>query len=284
MNIIDFPNEIMIEVTNHCNNKCFFCGSTVSKRPRSFINKELALRLIDDAYTLGCRKISFHGMGEPFLCKDLSSYVKSAKAIGYEYIYLDTNGILASPGTVEPVLDAGLDSLKFSIHAATPETYYKITNNDSFDKVYNNAKYIYDYINKHHLNCRTIAYFALSTINETEVDKFKEMMQDCFSEVWVMPIHNGSGVKPENKEYAVDTSKFEPRNLWPCFELYNRIIINCEGNAIACCTDWTGELVYGDAKTESLYSIWHNDEITRLRLLHQSADTLPLICKNCMGL
>ena len=282
--ILDFPKEIMIEATNYCNHRCFFCGSTVSKRPRCYIEPDLALKLINEAYSLGCRKISFHGMGEPFLCKDLPSFVREAKKLGYEYIYLDTNGSLATPGVVDPVLDAGLDSLKFSIHASTAETYYKITNNDCFDKVYENAKYISRYIKDHKLKCKTIAYFALSTINESESEEFEEMMKPYFSEVWVMPIHNGSGVKPGNEKYAVDTSRFEPQNKWPCFEMFSRLIINCEGKAIACCTDWTGNLVYGDTHTESLEEIWNNETIRRLRQMHQTADTLPPVCRSCMGL
>ena len=82
------------------------------------------------------RKISFHGMGEPLICKDLVEYVQCAKKCGDQYIYLDSNGVLATPEVINPILDVGLDSLKFSIHASTKETYYKITNSIHFDKVH----------------------------------------------------------------------------------------------------------------------------------------------------
>lgn len=281
---VKFPKEIMIEATNHCNNKCFFCASPVSKRPRGYIAPDLAKRLIQEAYSLGSRKISFHGMGEPFLCKELKDYVATAKEIGYEYIYLTSNGVLATPEVVEPVLDAGLDSLKFSIHAATSETYKRITMNDSFDKIYENLKHISYYVKSNNLPCKTIAYFALSKINENEAEDFKKMMQPFASEVWIMPIHNGSGVRPENEQYAVEGKSVVAINKFPCFELYDRMIINWEGKAIACSTDWTGELVYGDANEASLEDLWNNPTITALRDKHQSADTLPQICANCMGM
>lgn len=178
--MVKFPSEIMIEATNHCNNKCFFCGSTVSNRPRGFIDSKLCKNIIREAYRLGCRKISFHGMGEPFLHNDLAEFVSEAKSQGYKYIYLDTNGILAEKGRVERVLDAGLDSLKFSIHATNPETYYKITKNKAFEKVRDNAKYISNYIREKSLKCKTIAYCALSSINNKEIDEFKEMWGGTF--------------------------------------------------------------------------------------------------------
>ncbi len=283
MDEVKFPKEIMIEVTNHCNNKCFFCASPVSDRPRGYINTELGFRLIEEAYELGCRQISFHGMGEPFLCKDLSKYVDKAKKIGYTYIYLDSNGTLAGKGVVEPVLEAGLDSLKFSIHAASSKTFKKITNNDAFDKVVENVKYISKYINEHNLKCKTIAYFAMSKINKDEEDMFKEMFGKYFSDVWTRPIHNGSGMRTENEEYAVKKDEFVAMSGLPCHELYERIIVNWEGKAVACSTDWTGDLAYGDANVESLESLWNNETINNLRYKHKKAETLPRICANCMG-
>ena len=72
----NFPYEIMIEATNICNNKCFFCGSNNSDRKRGQMDENLMMRLIREAYANGARKISFHGMGEPCLCSKLLKYVK----------------------------------------------------------------------------------------------------------------------------------------------------------------------------------------------------------------
>lgn len=280
---LSFPKEIMIEATNCCNNKCFFCASPVTDRPRGFIDKKLAIRLIGEAYDLGCRKISFHGMGEPFLCKDLPVFIYEAKKKGYDYIYLDSNGTIAGKGLVEPVLDAGLDSLKFSIHAATAKTFYKITNNHAFEPLLENARYISNYIKQNDLKCKTIAYFALSSINKDEVEAFKALFGDIFSEVWIRPIHNGSGIRTENEKYAVAKELFTGEQELPCRELFERMIINWEGKAIACSTDWTGSLVYGDANQEQLHTIWNNDVIRSLRFQHTKADLLPKICASCLG-
>lgn len=283
MDLVQFPKEIMIEATNYCNNKCFFCASPVSNRKKGFINKDKAIHLINESYELGCRVISFHGMGEPFLCNDLHTFVEEAKRVGFEYIYLDSNGTIAGKGRVESVLEAGLDSLKFSIHAASPETFYKITNNDSYNNVLKNAKYVSQYIKEHGLKCKTIAYFALSRINEKEEEAFKQIYETIFSDVWIKPIHNGSGVKLDNVEFSVKKNEFSAMNDFPCKEIYNRIIINWEGKAIACSTDWTGSLVYGDTNNESLSEIWNNSKIRMIREMHNNIETLPKVCASCMG-
>lgn len=279
---MDFPKEVMIEATNCCNSRCFFCGSTVSKRPRGFMDTALMLKLIDDAYSAGARKISFHGMGEPLLCKDLPNYVKRAKDLGYTYIYLDTNGVLAAPEIMNPTLEAGLDSLKFSIHAATAETYKRITGLNEFESVIENVRQARNYCDTKNLQCKIIAYFAISTINAQEAERFHAMMSPYAHEVWMRPIHNGSGVKLDNDQYAVEGQA--EHSVSVCRELYDRMIINWEGNAIACCTDWTGDLIYGSVKdTSNLKELWNSEGLRHIRAEHKTLGTLRAVCARCMG-
>ena len=66
--------------------------------------------------------------GSLFLVKNLADYVSHAKnAIGYDYLFITTNGALAIPETVKAVLDAGLDSIKFSISAGNVRNLPKNT-------------------------------------------------------------------------------------------------------------------------------------------------------------
>ena len=54
------------------------------------------------------------------LVPDLPDYIAEAKRIGYSYVYLTSNGSLATPEKAKAALDAGLDSIKFSINALHP--------------------------------------------------------------------------------------------------------------------------------------------------------------------
>lgn len=46
---------------------------------------------------------------------DLPDYIAKAKEIGYTYVYLTSNGSLATPTKMRAVIDAGLDSLRFPL-------------------------------------------------------------------------------------------------------------------------------------------------------------------------
>ena len=80
-------------------------------------------------------QVGFYATGEPFILPDLADYIRNAKDIGYTYVYLTSNGALATPERVREVIDAGLDSIKFSINAPQKKLYKFIHGKDDFDTV-----------------------------------------------------------------------------------------------------------------------------------------------------
>ena len=84
--------------------------------------------------------------------KRLSEFVREGKRLGYEYIYINTNGALANAKRAQPVIDAGCDSIKFSINANNKEDFKKVHGYDDFDKVLENLKWIYEYRNQNNIS------------------------------------------------------------------------------------------------------------------------------------
>ena len=64
-------------------------------------------------------------------------FVKKAKQLGIKRVYITTNGALANIEKVTKCIDAGLDSIKFSINASNREEYKTVHGYDDFDKVIN---------------------------------------------------------------------------------------------------------------------------------------------------
>lgn len=279
--IMPFPKKMMLEVTNYCNNRCVFCASPCSDRKRGMVDKDFAMDKLKEAYDLGVREVGFHGMGEPFLYKNLGTLVEYAKKIGYSYIYLDTNGILAKPKVVNPVIDAGLDSIKFSIHAITSDTYYKVNQTDNFNLVKENLERLYQYKKENGLDFKLVTFFAENIYNTHEKELFREEMSK-YSEVWISPIHNAAGNREsENRDIAIT----ENISAWKgkmCTEPFSRLTIAWNGDVMACCTDWTGQLVYGNAMDCKLDEIWNNERIKKIResLLKRQTN---MICNSCIG-
>jgi molybdenum cofactor biosynthesis enzyme MoaA len=134
------PNDMLVEITNRCNYQCNFCTHSEMKPHFGDINPVFLRRILQEAYDMGVRRVGLYTIGEMFLCNDIVTHIKNAKEIGYEYIYSDTNGALASEQKIEAVIVAGLDSIKFSINAGTAETYKKIHGHDAFGTVLKNLK------------------------------------------------------------------------------------------------------------------------------------------------
>ena len=70
------------------------------------------------------RDVGFYVNGDPLLDKRLAMFIKYAKEIGYTYIYITTNGILANLDRVKKLYEAGLNSIKYSINASNREDYF----------------------------------------------------------------------------------------------------------------------------------------------------------------
>jgi radical SAM protein with 4Fe4S-binding SPASM domain len=111
-------NYLFIEITNACNFKCTWCPDDIMGRPRGFMKKEKAFRLLEE---IAAKKswlgplypVKLHQMGEPFLHPDLVPIVEKAEALGVG-IELNTNCGLITAERVEGLYRAGLTNLILS--------------------------------------------------------------------------------------------------------------------------------------------------------------------------
>ena len=62
----------------------------------------------------GVEEIGLFYLGESFMVPWLPEAISYAKKIGFPYVFLTTNGSLASENKVKECMASGLDSLKFS--------------------------------------------------------------------------------------------------------------------------------------------------------------------------
>jgi molybdenum cofactor biosynthesis enzyme MoaA len=113
---IALPKNMMVELSNACNHACIFCTNPHMTRKAKRINSDLLYRVMQQARQEGVEEIGFYTTGDPFIHKDLDKFTRRAKELGFRYIYISTNGALATPERAKSVIDAGMDSIKFSIN------------------------------------------------------------------------------------------------------------------------------------------------------------------------
>lgn len=277
-----FPNKrMLLEITNICNHNCIFCGHHKMKRRQGVMDLDFARKILREAYDLGMREVGFYTVGEAFVCKDLPLYVRAAKEMGYTYAYITSNGALATPERVLPVLKAGIDSIKFSINAGTPESYAFIHGKDDFKAVKENLAFLYEHRKKEKLAYRIFVSSVLTCFTEQERELIQKEFSPICDEIAFLGVINISLIKPENCTLlqCKDLKTSEP-NLCP--SPFNSVIISWEGYLTACCTDFNNALALCDLNEVSLKEAWESPAFCNLREdLLQKRDVSHL-CAKCM--
>src|SRR5512140_2078786 len=122
------PRSVKLELTSECNYRCGFCAHRLRMKQRDEMDPALYHRLVDEMVAAGVEELGLFFIGESFICKWLPDAIAYAKKSGMRYVFLTTNGSLATPERVRACMEAGLDSLKFSMNDADTEQFVQIAN------------------------------------------------------------------------------------------------------------------------------------------------------------
>jgi len=278
-----FPREIFLDLTSFCNHKCVFCANPHLKK-KATMKPDMVERVLREAYDCGVRDLGLYATGESFLVKSLADYIKMAKDIGYEYLFITTNGALATPERAKKVLDAGLDSIKFSISAGKRETYKKIQGKDDFDKVLANLRWISEYRKTSGLSYRIYVTMVYTDTTKEEVEILRDQVIPYIDEWDPHPLNNQCGNKFDNNELG-EIKSDDPRgrgNRKVCFQPFKGFSITPEGYISACVLDYSKDLIVADLNKTTLKEAWTNEIYKEFRRRHLAQDLKGLICQNCM--
>lgn len=206
----DFPRKgMLIEVTNLCNDACIFCFNKNMVREKGVIDPNLVDKVLMEAYELGMREIGFYTTGEPLLNKNLEDYIYKAKAIGYQYVYITTNGVLADISRMKHLIENGLDSIKFSINAINSDEYRFIHGKSDFEKVITNLKELYNYKLANNISINIFVSYIRTKYTDKSITEIKEFFNDICDEVAIMNAENQGGLQPEINDLLLSESDVE---------------------------------------------------------------------------
>lgn len=278
-----FPPEVLLDITSFCNHACAFCSNPAIDL-KTTVGTDLALRFLADAHALGARRLGVFGTGESFLVKNLAGYIRHAKALGYDYSYIKTNGALCTPERLEPVLDAGLDSLRVSIHAGTRETYREIQGRDDFDAVLRNLRSAHDYRERKRLPVEIAVSFVATAKGFPELELLKRAAGDSVDRWDVQGLNTQCGNVLGNcakGEVAYGGPRFDAVR-GQCKLPFSGVSLTPEGFVSACIMDFSGSLIVGDYNARSLKDIWEGEVYRAFRRRHLDGDLDGLICRACI--
>jgi len=276
--------RMSIEVTNFCNHNCIFCPSSDMKKKRQFIDEDLFYRLVQEGYELGVRELAMHMLGEPLMNHNLPQYIARAKELCYSYVYLTTNGSLATPSKIKEIFEAGLDSIKFSINGASKENYLAVHGRDDFDHVKRNLIYCSEYRKQSEKKFNIFISFVVTDQSLEELRQFKKEFSEYADDiVFFHVINRGVEVPGGNHSFREPISLTDAQICEKiCSQPFNAIGITCEGILAPCCM--SGELFFNiaDLHNTSLREAWHSEKMANFRKMHIEKTFFGTHCESCL--
>ena len=273
-----FPKTLMIDLTNGCNHKCIFCTNRHMTRRVGRIEPALFTKLIDEARSLGVEELALYTTGEPFMHKNLASFVKEAKAKGFRYVYLSSNGALATPERVQAVLEAGLDSIKFSVNAGSAKTYRLIHGSDDWERVVSHVAFVSRYREEKKLKMSVYVSSVLTRVTSHERGFIEKTFAPLVDEVFFVDCDAQQGQMLGNEGVLYDQTPVIPFCSLP----FNRLHVTSEGCLTLCCVDYQNYLAVADLNKESLAEAWKSPLFVEMRKRHLEKDLRGTLCGNCL--
>ena len=292
------PRSVKIELTARCDYNCFFCASSQRLREKDDMDFNLFKTLADELRNSGVEELGLFYLGESFLLEWLPEAIEYAKKkCQFPYVFLTTNGRLATPEKVSNCIKAGLDSLKFSFNHSDRDQFREVTGIDgkNYDVVKENirkARDVRDYlkINRGH-EC---GIYASSILYDEEQ---KEKMALAVSEIlpWVdehyyLPLYNqGALTKEVSREHGyIPTAGNQGRigalrEPVPCWSIFTEGHITFDGNLSACCFDHSASWQMGNLQEVSFIEAWKSGPFRKLRRAHLARDLRGTPCQECVA-
>lgn len=125
------PLHIQLEPTTYCNFHCRTCSRSEYSKRDLHIGVEQFQHVISQIHP---QKLTLSGFGEPFMHPQFTGMIAFAKQQGCA-VNTATNGTFFNEAQCVKLIQSGIDLVKISIDAATPETYEKIREKDKFEYV-----------------------------------------------------------------------------------------------------------------------------------------------------
>jgi MoaA/NifB/PqqE/SkfB family radical SAM enzyme len=287
------PRAVKIELTSQCNYRCGFCAHRLRLKKRGEMGWPLYTRLVGEMVDAGVEELGLFFIGESFMCDWLADAIAYAKGRGIRYAFLTTNGSLATPERVRACLEAGLDSLKFSMNNADVEQFREVAQvkGKLFHDAIENLRSARRVRDEGGYAC---GIYASSIQYDGEQQERMQALVDRIlpfvDEHYWLPLYSmGSLATEREKELGYRPIAGNQGRLGalreplPCWSLFTEGHVTYDGKLSACCFDAGDRWVMADLTQVSFMEGWTNAAFRRLRAAHLERDVTGTICEGCVA-
>jgi len=286
-NLPNFPFLVDVELTNHCNLKCIFCGQQAMKRPKGFMSEEILKKVVDE-----CSKyntpIRFIRWGEPFLHPNIIDFIKYIKSKCL-ILHITNNGLAIKESDMKALIELGVDSLIFSFQGATKDQYEIMRNNHRYDKLKAN---IFKMVELRGGREKPFIHISSTMTDETkeEIDAFVNYWENIVDSVGIgktnlsrLSAHQIKSFEAIGKLEIFKKQETIKKYHRPCTEVYQKLSVDWDGKVSCCCGDFDNFLTVGDINQSTLFDIWNNSRQLKIfrELLDKNLHRCLTLCSTC---
>lgn len=295
--ILPAPRSVKIELTARCNFSCSFCARGDRMRDQRDMDRDLYRTIIADLRRAGVEELGLFYLGESFLLKWLPDAIAEAKEIGFPYVFLTTNGSMATREKTRACFGAGLDSMKFSFNYADRAQFVTTTGvKDSlWDTVRHNIvdarveRDCHERIHGH--RCGLYAsYIRYDGDQASRMVPNIEWLESIVDEVYALPLYNQAGICRKREEtagwrpIAGTTGRADnPVPPLPCWAIFQEGHVSWDGHLSACCFDHDYRFSMGILDGSNFMTEWNSDKFQTLRQAHLTKDVSGTVCEDCVA-
>lgn len=261
------PEHLQFDTQNNCNLDCVYCNVKSSgcyRLPRGVMPTETYMAVLKHyGRKLGLYSVAPFMNGEPLLDLRLPSLVSTAKKYSGASCIIDTNGTLTQNRSM--LIHPDLQLVRFTISAATRETYLEVHGKDLFHEAVNN--FLWFTIHKHP-NQTAWLHYIVTKQNEHEVGQWLKLFagygrtvfpvhrsvlqgnsEECMGERWQPRPHV---VLSNGVEAVAQPSEFNRVYPCPCWAIMG---VGWQGEILQC-VDYPYKFNYGKVGGVDLDVAW----------------------------
>lgn len=288
------PRSVKIELTARCNLQCSFCATSSGLRDKRDMDFDFyADHLLPMLRSSGVDEVGMFFLGESMIMPTLPKYIEKAAEIGFPYIFLTTNGVVATPDKVEACMKAGLKSLKFSLNYADREQFADVARVKPalFEEMIKNIKAASKVRDEGGYDCGVFASYI--DYDDQQGERMKSLIQELspyLDEIYALPLYSQADLTGQNSTDAGWSVRAgnpgrsgAMRDPIPCWSLFTEARVTWDGHMAACCFDHDRRFDMGDLNITTFMDAWHSQKFQDLRLAHLGNDVRGTSCEHCVA-
>ncbi|MBE9561967.1 MAG: radical SAM/SPASM domain-containing protein, partial [Proteobacteria bacterium] len=251
---------VQIETTTTCNQRCYFCPVSQSKRPKSQLSISRLKKILIGLRPYDIETIVISGFNEPTYDKQLIEKVQLIRKAGFAVSFC-TNGSGLTQNLTDKLLELKVTGFTINLSTIDAKQYAKDRGSRDLKRVIPQLNYLFTQADN-----QQITVLILGALDKKHADNI-QMISEQFADFdrikfLISPIADYAG-----KDTQVLSKRPNHKILQGCSMARQSQWLHfmADGNAILCCQDYFGKYQLGHIDNSTVTEIYQGEKINQMR-------------------